>query len=219
MRGRCIIQLSARQKQIVSIVKSEGPITSEEVASRLDLTRATLRPDLTVLTMAGILEAKPRVGYSYIGEGDMEALSYLKELTVGDVKSAPVVVSVRGTAYDALVTMMLEDQGTVFVVDENSYLAGVISRQDLLRLSLGRTEFNSVPVGLIMTRVPQVITVTSEESIFAAAEKLTMYQVESLPVVRSESCSSSENEGQELIGRITKSILIKVLVELGEKII
>jgi CBS domain-containing protein len=202
----------------VAIVKSEGPITGEEVANRLGVTRATLRPDLTVLTMAGILEAKPRVGYTYIGEGDMEALSYLKELTVGDVKAAPVVVSVGTTAYDALVTMMLEDQGTVFVVDEDGFLAGVVSRRDLLRLSLGRTDLNNVPVGLIMTRVSQVITASPEESVFTAAQRLTVYQVEALPVVRKKAAPNDRGEKQELIGRITRSRITKLFSELGEKI-
>jgi CBS domain-containing protein len=199
----------------VAIVKSEGPITGEEVANRLEVTRATLRPDLTILTMAGILEAKPRVGYTYIGEGEVEALSYLKELTVGDVKAAPLVVSVGTTAYDALVTMMLEDQGTVFVVDEEGFLAGVVSRRDLLRLSLGRTDLNNVPVGLIMTRVSQVITVTPEESVFTAAQRLTVYRVEVLPVVRP---TGDTGEKQELLGRISRSTITKLFSELGEKI-
>jgi hypothetical protein len=135
----------------------------------------------------------------------VEALSYLKELTVGDVKAAPLAVPIDTTAYDALVTMMLEDQGTVFVVDEEGFLAGVVSRRDLLRLSLGRTDLNNVPVGLIMTRVSQVITVTPcRESIFTCGSKtqLTTYRVEvsasgtSLPVtpVRSKS----------LLGRISQ---------------
>jgi CBS domain-containing protein len=179
------------------------------------VTRATLRPDLTILTMAGILEAKPRVGYTYIGEGEVEALSYLKELTVGDVKAAPLAVPIDTTAYDALVTMMLEDQGTVFVVDEEGFLAGVVSRRDLLRLSLGQTDLNSVPVGLIMTRVSQVITVSVEESIFRAADKLTTYRIDVLPVVR---LTGDSEKKQELLGRISRSTITKLVAELGEKI-
>ena len=57
------IKLSDRQMQIVEIVKSQQPITSEQVAERLNLTRAALRSDLSILTMAGILEARPKVGY------------------------------------------------------------------------------------------------------------------------------------------------------------
>ena len=51
------IELSKRQEQILEIVKGNGPITGEHIADRLNLTRATLRPDLAILTMAGFLDA------------------------------------------------------------------------------------------------------------------------------------------------------------------
>ncbi|HHW92151.1 MAG TPA: HTH domain-containing protein, partial [Firmicutes bacterium] len=50
------MQLTLRQKRIIEIVKEKGPITSEQIAAELSLTRATLRPDLAILTMVGILE-------------------------------------------------------------------------------------------------------------------------------------------------------------------
>lgn len=58
-----IIELNKRQEHIIQIVKDHGPITGESIAAQLGLTRATLRPDLAILTMAGYLEARPRVGY------------------------------------------------------------------------------------------------------------------------------------------------------------
>ncbi|MEJ7543235.1 helix-turn-helix domain-containing protein, partial [Staphylococcus intermedius] len=64
-KGVSVIELIKRQQQIIEIVKSNGPITGEHIADRLSLTRATLRPDLAILTMSGILEARPRVGYYY----------------------------------------------------------------------------------------------------------------------------------------------------------
>ncbi|HHV57278.1 MAG TPA: helix-turn-helix transcriptional regulator [Firmicutes bacterium] len=212
------MQLSPRQKKIVEIVKAEGPITGEEVASRLQVTRATLRPDLTILTMAGILEAKPRVGYSYAGQGEGETLAELRRLTVGDVKAVPVVVNQGASAYDALVTMMLEDTGTVFVVDEAGLLTGVVSRQDILRLSLGQADLSTVPVGAIMTRVPQVTTVGPEESVFSAAGKLLAHQVEVLPVVRARA-QPGGGKGQEVLGRISKTTITKLFYELGERIL
>ena len=54
-----IIELNKRQEHIIQIVKDHGPIT-ESIAPQLGLTRATLRPDLAILTMAGYLEARPR---------------------------------------------------------------------------------------------------------------------------------------------------------------
>ena len=46
------IELNKRQDAILEIVKDNGPITGEQIADRLNLTRATLRPDLAILTMA-----------------------------------------------------------------------------------------------------------------------------------------------------------------------
>ncbi|WP_213975256.1 HTH domain-containing protein, partial [Tepidanaerobacter acetatoxydans] len=62
------MELSSRQALIVDIVKKYEPITSEQIADKLNLTRSALRPDLAVLTMLGILEARPRVGYFFAGK-------------------------------------------------------------------------------------------------------------------------------------------------------
>ncbi|MEJ7485611.1 helix-turn-helix domain-containing protein, partial [Staphylococcus hominis] len=62
------MELNQRQEQIIEIVKQHGPITGEHIADQLNLTRATLRPDLAILTMSGFLEARPRVGYYYSGK-------------------------------------------------------------------------------------------------------------------------------------------------------
>ena len=62
-----IIQLNPRQLKIIDIVKENEPITSESIASILNVTRATLRSDLAILTMTGILDARPKVGYFYSG--------------------------------------------------------------------------------------------------------------------------------------------------------
>ena len=59
------MEWTERQQRIVEIVKASGSITGEKIAAMLNLTRATLRPDLTILTMSGVLVARPRVGYSY----------------------------------------------------------------------------------------------------------------------------------------------------------
>jgi len=61
------LELTRRQETILEIVKKSGPITGEQIAEKLSLTRATLRPDLAILTMSGLLEARPRVGYYYSG--------------------------------------------------------------------------------------------------------------------------------------------------------
>ena len=62
-----VIQLNQRQQKIIEIVKENEPITSESIASILNVTRATLRSDLAILTTTGILDARPKVGYFYSG--------------------------------------------------------------------------------------------------------------------------------------------------------
>lgn len=124
------IELNSRQQKILNIVKEYGPITGESIAEKLNLTRATLRPDLSILTMAGFLDARPRVGYFYTGKtGNQLLRENLRKLKVKDFQSIPVVVTSGVSAYDAIVTMFLEDVGTLFVVDEDGLLIGVISRR------------------------------------------------------------------------------------------
>ena len=53
------MKLTKRQENILEIVTNYGPITGERIAEMLSLTRATLRPDLAILTMSGLLEARP----------------------------------------------------------------------------------------------------------------------------------------------------------------
>ena len=84
------MELNKRQETILQIVKDNGPITGEQIADRLNLTRATLRPDLAILTMAGYLDARPRVGYFYTGKTGTQLLTEnLKKIYVKDYQSIP----------------------------------------------------------------------------------------------------------------------------------
>ena len=133
------IELNKRQEHILQIVKEQGPITGEHIAEQLNLTRATLRPDLAILTMAGYLDARPRVGYFYSGKSSAQLLTdNLSKLYVRDYQSIPVVVNEGISVYDAIVMMFIEDVGTIFVVDQRAFLVGVLSRKDLLRASMGQ---------------------------------------------------------------------------------
>src|SRR5690606_7274961 len=204
------IELNKRQEQIVQIVKDNGPITGEAIADRLKLTRATLRPDLAILTMAGYLEARPRVGYFYTGKTGQQLLAdKIKKIKVRDYQSSPVVINESISVYDAIVTMFLEDVGTLFVVDKSSLLVGVLSRKDLLRASLGNQDLKSIPVTIIMTRMPNITTCEKDELLLDVAHKLIEKQIDALPVVK------QTEKGIEVIGRITKTNMTKALVALG----
>ncbi|WP_082676227.1 helix-turn-helix transcriptional regulator [Shouchella shacheensis] len=207
-----LIELSKRQQQIVDIVKENGPITGEQIAEKLSLTRATLRPDLAILSMAGYLDAKPRVGYYYTGKKDSQLLSEkVKNVAVHHYQSRPVVVEQSSSVYEAICTMFLEDCGTLFVVDDEATLAGVVSRKDLLRASLGGQSLEAVPVSVIMTRMPNITVCKRGDSIIEVAQKLIQRQIDGLPIVREVESGS----GLEVVGRVTKTNITSLLVDLA----
>ncbi|MCM3692390.1 helix-turn-helix transcriptional regulator [Neobacillus niacini] len=206
------IELTKRQETIIQIVKDNGPITGENIAEQLNLTRATLRPDLSILTMAGYLDARPRVGYFYTGKSGTQLLAEnLQKILVRDFNSIPVIVKENVSVYDAICTMFLEDVGTLFVVDQNALLVGVLSRKDLLRASIGKQELTTLPINIIMTRMPNITMCEMDDSLIDVAKLLIDKQIDALPVVR-----QSEN-GYEVIGRITKTNITKAFVALGDE--
>lgn len=203
------VELSDRQETIITIVKDNGPITGEKIADQLSLSRATLRPDLAILTMAGFLDARPRVGYFYTGKTGSELLTEkVKQYKVSQFQSIPVVVKEDASVYDAISTMFLGDVGTLFVVNAKNRLSGVVSRKDLLRASLGNQELNSLPVHIIMTRMPNITICTSNDLLIEAAKKLIDKQIDGLPVVK------EMDDGLQVVGRITKTNITKAFVEL-----
>ncbi|MGE8206212.1 helix-turn-helix transcriptional regulator [Heyndrickxia sp. NPDC080065] len=207
------MELNKRQEKILQIVKDNGPITGEHIAEQLNLTRATLRPDLAILTMAGYLDARPRVGYFYSGKSSAQLLTEnLKKIVVKDYQSIPVVVNENISVYDAIVTVFLEDVGTLFVVDENLLLVGVLSRKDLLRASIGKQELSSLPVNIIMTRMPNITMCKKDDLLIDVAKKLIEKQIDSVPVVKETS-----NHAYEVIGRITKTNITKAFVALADE--
>jgi len=206
------IELSKRQDRILEIVKENGPITGEHIAEKLNLTRATLRPDLAILTMAGYLDARPRVGYFYTGKTGTQLLTEsLKKLTVKEFQSIPVVIHENVSVYDAIVTIFLEDVGTVFVTDDEHHLAGVLSRKDLLRASLGKQELSTLPVNIIMTRMPNITMCEKDDLLIDVAKKLIDTQIDAVPVVK------KTDSGYEVIGRLTKTNITKAFVALAEQ--
>ncbi|WRP08862.1 helix-turn-helix transcriptional regulator [Rossellomorea aquimaris] len=207
------MELNKRQERILQIVKDNGPITGEQIADQLNLTRATLRPDLAILTMAGYLDARPRVGYFYTGKTGTQLLTEnLNKIYVKDYQSIPVVVNENVSVYDAIVTMFLEDVGTLFVVDGNTYLVGVLSRKDLLRASIGKQELSTLPVNIIMTRMPNITVCEKDDQLIGVAKDLIHKQIDSVPVIK-----KTEKGDLEVIGRITKTNITKAFVALADE--
>lgn len=213
LRQVIAIEFTSRQKQIIELVKQYQPITSEQLAAKLNMTRAALRPDLTILTMSDILEARPKVGYFYSGKNiNNIGCDFIKSIKVSEIKSRPVVVSEETTVYDAIVTLFLENVGTIYV-QSNGALAGVVSRKDFIKASIGNSDIRNMPVGMIMSRMPNIIYLRDSDSAYDAVAKLINHEVDSIPVVE----DFKNKEGKDMFrvtGKVSKTNVAKLLYDL-----
>lgn len=199
--------LTHRQTEILELVQSSGPITGEKIAEELGVSKATLRADLSLLTMTGRLSARPRVGYMFNADHAVDTrLTVLHEMRVEEHMALAVSVTESSSVYDAAVTMFLEDVGTLFVVRENS-LIGVLSRKDLLKMAIGQGDTKSTPVTLCMTRAAHIVSIEPEASLYDAAVLMVRHEVDAIPVIR--------GERDELLGRVSKTTIAKAFVDLG----
>lgn len=200
------MKLTKRQKEIVEIVKKDQPVSGEQISELLDVSRATLRSDLSFLTLVGILKASPKVGYTYAGS-DLETLFFFDtfQKKVEDVMTSPVLVAHDSFIQDAIITLFMYDADVLYVIDEKKQLLGILSRKDLLRAALN-ANIDVTPVAVCMTRMPHIKTCHKDLNILEAAALLQDFAIDSLPVVE------EQNEGH-IIGTITKSALLDFIIQ------
>jgi DeoR family transcriptional regulator, catabolite repression regulator len=209
-----VIKLTPRQEELIKLVKNNQPITSENLAAKLGVTRAALRPDLAILTMTGILEARPKVGYIYSKKNSYGIIyDYIVDIKVKDIMSKPIIVSEETSVYDAIVHIFLNDVGTLFV-ENKGILTGAVSRKDFLKIAIGGTDIHKVPVGIIMTRMPNIVFVEKEDSAYLVAQRIIEHEVDSLPVI--ERVFNDGKETFKIIGKVSKTSITKLFVKLGE---
>ncbi|KEH97026.1 helix-turn-helix transcriptional regulator [Clostridium massiliodielmoense] len=209
------MNLSTRQKEIIKLVKEGQPITSENLASKVGVTRAALRPDLAILTMLGILEARPKVGYIYSNKSTSSVvLDYIRKIKVKDVMSKPTILDEETTVYDSIINLFLNDVGTIFV-ENQGFLVGAVSRKDFLKIAIGGTDINKVPLGIIMTRMPNIVCVEKDDCVYTAAKKIIEREVDCLPVV--EKVSEQDGDKVKVIGKLSKTNITRLFLKLGEE--
>ena len=210
------MKLTTRQEEIIKLVKEGQPVTSEMLATKLGVTRAALRADLAILTMTGILDARPKVGYVYIGKNANEViLDKLVKVSARDIMSKAITVSESTTVYDAIVFIFLNDVGTLFI-ENSGVLVGAVSRKDFLKIAIGGTDIHKVPVGVIMTRMPNIICGYTEDSAYSLAKKIIEHEIDSIPIVEKMVINDNEKIDYKIIGKISKTNITKLFVKLGE---
>jgi CBS domain-containing protein len=92
--------------------------------------------------------------------------------------------SQEDTLYEAAGRMVEEDISALVVVDKEGYLAGIITRIDLLRALTELEDWEKRPVKDYMN--PEVITVTPQTQLTLVAELLVDKQIHRVVVARDE---------------------------------
>lgn len=201
------MEFTKRQQTIIDMLKATSPLTGEEIASQLGLSVPTIRIDLRLLTAVEVLAARPKVGYVYRGVGqagvDYDAL-YNQPISA--IMQPAAVIKDNATLQEAISKLFLEDVGTLFVVDTNAQLVGLISRKDLLRASFNNSNPEAVLASVIMTRMPNIVTVTSDMTVKQVGQLLLKHKVDSLPVVDSAA-------PQRVTGKITKNRIFQHFID------
>ncbi|MCV3296157.1 helix-turn-helix transcriptional regulator [Oenococcus kitaharae] len=201
------MDLTLRQREIVRILKKRSPLTGERIAEDLKLSLPTIRPDLRFLTGISLLKARPKVGYEYQG-GQLINLDYehLYHQTIAAILLPTTEIKANDTLQDAVGQLFLNDVGSLYVLDDQENLVGLISRKDLLRASLDNSRVQSMTASMVMTRMPNLITATADMPILEAGRLLLLHQVDSLPVV-------DKQAPRHVIGKITKNRIFQHFIE------
>ena len=98
------------------------------------------------------------------------------------------------------------------VVDDHQHLSGIVSRKDFLKSIMGNMDIHDVPVGVIMTRMPNIITTCDDETILQAAVKMMEHKIDSMPVVE-----QTEHNTFKITGKISKTNILQLFVDVGKR--
>ena len=127
--------------------------------------------------------------------------------------SKPTTVNEDTMVYDAIVYLFLNDVGTLFI-ENNGILTGAVSRKDFLKISIGGTDIHKVPVGVIMTRMPNIICASEDDNAYDLAKKIIEHEIDSIPVVKPIE-NSEGKEQYKIVGKVSKTNITKLFVKLG----
>lgn len=193
------MELTERQEKILNLIKENSPISGEEIAQNLGVTRSALRTDFSILRKMSFISAKQNHGYCFVGEEPKNK--------IGQVMGEPKQMDSKSSVYETIVYMFENDIGSVFITENKNVLVGVVSRKDLLKAALGNKDLEKLPIHMVMTRMPNLIYVTEQDSIKTAVEKIMKHQIDSVAVVK------QEKEVCYLVGRFSKTNISKLYLE------
>jgi CBS domain-containing protein len=106
----------------------------------------------------------------------------MEDIFVGQVMSSGIVTVTRDTPVEVAAERLLERNiGSLVVVDDDNHLEGILTNTDFVRVVRDGDPNDKTTVGKHMTE--DVITVTAQDSIRVAADRIINCDFHHLPVV------------------------------------
>ncbi|KRK78863.1 CBS domain-containing protein [Companilactobacillus nodensis] len=203
--------LTDRQKQIIDMTRKKSPMTSEQIAERLQLSVPTIRGDLRLLTATEILKSRPKVGYEFsqLPKSSLDFDELFGE-SIAHILIQPIFVQPNTTLPECVNKLFINDVGSLYVTNNDNKLLGLISRKDLLAVTVNNADADSMIASMVMTRMPNLVTVDADMSIISVGKLLYQHQVDSLPVTK-------KDDPTQVVGKITKNRIFQYFIEVGLK--
>ncbi len=106
----------------------------------------------------------------------------MEDIFVGRVMSSSIVTVTRDTPVEAAAERLLERNiGSLLIVDDDNHLEGILTNTDFVRIVRDGDPNDETTVGEHMT--DNVITVTAQDSVRVAADRIVNHDFHHLPVV------------------------------------
>ena len=209
------IKFTDRQKKIIKIVEEHQPITGDEISTILKINKSTLRLDLSVLTKFNILLAKPKIGYSLASSHFYYfSKEEIKGRLISEVMEVPTLIDEKTSIKDAIINIFMYNTNILYVT-RNNYLCGLATKKDLLKISINGKDMDKIPVSLIMTRMPNLVYLFPESTIYDGIKKINYHEINTIPVVKSEEYDN--DIGLKVIGQFSKTTACNLFYELLNK--
>ena len=87
-------------------------------------------------------------------------------------------------------------------------MIGVSSRKDLLRASMIGQDIHTMPISVIMSRMPNIVYLEEEDLVIYAASQMIDKEIDSIPLLE------KKNSKYKVVGRISKTTITKLFVSL-----
>jgi CBS domain-containing protein len=179
----------------------EAPVANpsdsiEEVAKRMRLSRTD---------SAAVVDKKTHMIGGILLADLFPVIITRNELSgqVSDHMSKKVVSLKPADELQRVYAMIMDSGFTAFPVVEKKRLVGIISRRDLIshkRVRSAIAQHSGATIGDVMTR--EVVTITPDEPVSAAAELIVKHDVSLLPVVEGERLAGVINR-HDVLGALT----------------